>query len=430
MDPTATLPGREQDPEGGAAVTGERPDNGENAVRTAGDFSAAQSKAIEARSTQEHQQDNEPVQTQHDNVMPTSHDDLITININDIDPTHDGTDIVARAAAVIVSDDSENGDQQGRAGLWHPDSPSRRDEKILDIIHSVHRELAAVGGHDCPMDVALLESKCTSQGYLREHFFQAVNNATKDGTLIINLDLTVVTMPPPIVGPSTGTTVAQRLADNDPTPGTNLRRELPSGPSLECELQYGPLQECELQYGPLEKNDCNNNNPNNLSLDPRPTNSASTDVSSPTEQSLTSSGQSDRESAPQASTGITMLLPNLGREGTPCPPATLVPPAAPESGVEPDQTPWEHLRHPERYSPRTRTWLESTARDLRVMVRKMNPQAGQRREDILDRVLRVRETEEDIVRAETSQVMEDHEVRERIGRRRAELALTLSLIHI
>lgn len=58
------------------------------------------------------------------------------------------------------------------------------------------------------------------------------------------------------------------------------------------------------------------------------------------------------------------------------------------------------------------------------MVARMPLKARKRREDILGRVLKNKDTEEDCIRAETSQVMVDEEVQERVRRRQAELALT------
>ena len=63
-------------------------------------------------------------------------------------------------------------------------------------------------------------------------------------------------------------------------------------------------------------------------------------------------------------------------------------------------------------------------REVRVMVARMPTMLPKAKVDILGRVLSNRDDEEDCIRAETSQIMEEEEVKQRVQSRRAELALS------
>ena len=122
-----------------------------------------------------------------------------------------------------------------------------------------------------------------------------------------------------------------------------------------------------------------------------------------------------------------MLVPALDCAGGPPSPTPAVIDSDEELGDSCCATicrPWDGVQDPLNRSPRSRKMLQQCTKELRVMVTRIPEKRRQRRNDILGRVLRNRDTEEDCIRAETSRIMDDEEVRQQKEKRRTELAFT------
>ena len=77
--------------------------------------------------------------------------------------------------------------------------------------------------------------------------------------------------------------------------------------------------------------------------------------------------------------------------------------------------------------PPGKTIHDHNGRELRVLIERLPERDDLQGEDLLGRVLRKKDSEEDCVRAETSQILGEAEVRRRVEDRRDELALSCGL---
>ena len=310
---------------------------------------------------------------------------------------------MAAATAVILDgdddvfmDDTEVGDFGGTAGLWQPDSPARLEEHILDLIlHTAHRK------NIWTWETAQIVARCERQGFRKEHVEACVRGCLNDGTFLRHVSEDVFIIPH-----------VQAYTPRPPVPGSlapdSPAHERPSGP--------------------------------------RPGNSASRSEACPrthhhTDENNNASTLDEATVPPTVSSGDTTdnnMDTNISGNGPACPTHDRERPGnhgrAHNDGYSESSLPQDVIRQvppPNTESdqntgvPRCSPCQSSgTDRELRVVLHRV---ASPSPRDLLGRVLGNVDTEADLVRAETSQIIPDEEVQRRVDSRQAELALTCGI---
>ena len=274
------------------------------------------------------------------------------------------------------NDQADSGTFGGTAGLWQPeDNPARLEEHLLDFIHSVGRE---VKSNILTLD--LVWERCRDHGYFSDQIRSGLDNCVEDGSIQINPEGTHIALAPAMV------------LDSQPTWTPDVLHTTTTNGSGE--------------------------NPRNANEAPG--------------VSVTST-MDDKDDEPSG-TGLTMLVPAMDchdrESGSPpseqdiCDCHLNPGNDAPTNNTDrrPDDAPRDS--NARCTNTRTRAMIQECKRDLKVIVTRLPTNTTGCENDLLGRILNNKDTEADCVRAETSRIMEEDEVRQHLRSRHSELAFS------